>query len=201
MLAALRRRRGDSGASARARLPIASSTRAANARSLATISTPAQAGWPSASIPRSSPSATPGSMNRCWNSPCDGAADWAREPPIMIAGPCRSHRSGGEGSADRARSRLSRRASLARRAQRRERGRTDRPCPGASRAKFRSSDFTCSPPWAGIVLPVSFWRRFAADRECRRDQDRAVQPLSHARCGARRGRSGRRRPRHALYRQ
>ena len=64
---------------------------------------------------------------------------------------------------------------------------------------------------AGRLLPAARGRRHRAagvvlaplrgDRECRRDQDRAVQSLSDARRGARRRRSRRRRPDHALHRQ
>ena len=45
---------------------------------------------------------------------------------------------------------------------------------GGWRRRSRSSGFICSRRWVGGVLPYSFWRKFRGDRECRRDQDRAV---------------------------
>ena len=61
--------------------------------------------------------------------------------------------------------------------------------------------FYLQPAVGGLVLPVLVLAPLCGNRECRRHQDRSVQSLSHARRGARRGRSGRRRPDHALYRQ
>ena len=64
---------------------------------------------------------------------------------------------------------------------------------------------------AGRLLPADRGRRHRVaggvlaplrrDRQRDRDQDGAVQPLSHARCRARRGRRRRRGPRHAVHRQ
>ena len=115
-------------------------------------------------------------------------------------GACRAHRAGRRRGAGRARPRLSRRTAVARRHEGRERGRADRAC---------RSDRARNP--AGRILSPARRRRHRAaglvlaavrrDRERRRDQDRAVQPLSHARRGARRGRGGRRGPHHALHRQ
>ena len=53
--------------------------------------------------------------------------------------------------------------------------------------------FYLQPAVGGIVLPVLVLAPLRRDRERGRDQDRAVQPLSHARRGARRGRGRRRR--------
>ncbi len=61
--------------------------------------------------------------------------------------------------------------------------------------------FYLQPAVGGVILSADFWRRFAANRQCHRHQDRAVQPLPHARRAARRRRRRRARPRRALYRQ
>src|SRR5262249_6003854 len=72
----------------------------------------------------------------------------------------RPHRAGGQGGADRAWAWLSRRAPFARRTQGRERRRADRARAGG-RAR-NSAGFYLQPAVGGLVLPVSFWRRFAA---------------------------------------
>ena len=77
-----------------------------------------------------------------------GAAEWAHAAAGHDRRPRRPHRAGGEGGADRARARLSRRPALARRAEGRERGRADRARAGGRRAKSRWSASTCSRPSA-----------------------------------------------------
>ena len=89
------------------------------------------------------------------------AREWATPPVVMIAGAGRPHRAGGPRGAARARARLSRRAAFARRHEGRERGRTDRACRG-DRARNSAGRLLPQPAVGGIVLPVSFWRRFAA---------------------------------------
>ena len=120
------------------------------------------------------------------------AAEWAKTPAGDDRGPCRPHRAGGRRGAGRARPRLSRRPAFARRHEGRERGRTDRPCRGGRArnpaGRFLSAARRRRHRAAGVVLAP-----LRRDRERGRDQDRAVQPLSHPRRGARRGR-GRARP-------
>ena len=123
-----------------------------------------------------------------------------KTPPVMIAGLAGRTAQAVQRSADRARPRLSRRPALARRHEGRERGRADR-----ARRDDRARNS------AGRLLSAARGRRHRAagvvlaplrgDRERRRHQDRAVQPLPHARRDPRRGRGGRRRSHHALYRQ
>ena len=77
------------------------------------------------------------------------AADWARERPIMIAGLAgRTAQAVQEAQIARD---LGYHAGLLSLAALKgaQRGRADRTCRRRWRAKFRSSDSTCSPPWAG----------------------------------------------------
>ena len=181
-------------------MPTASSTRGGSAHSPAIISTPAPAGSRSASTPRSSRSARSGFIGRCSNSRCGRRPNGRAIPPIMIAGLVgRTAQAVQEAQLARD---LGYHAGLLSLAAMKgaQRGRTDR-----ARADGRAGNS------AGRLLSAARRRRHRAagvvlaalrrDRERRGDQDRAVQPLSHARRGSRRGRGGRRRSRHALYRQ
>ena len=112
----------------------------------------------------------------------------------------RPHRAGDGRGRDRARARLSRRVAIARRVQGSARGRTDRARASGrgrdSAGRLLSAAGRGRPCPSGVVLaPVR------CDRECRRHQDCAVQPLPHPRRRARRGGGGRRRSHHPLYRQ
>ena len=128
------------------------------------------------------------------------AAEWARRPVVMIAGVVGRTEQAIQEAQTRARPRLSRGPALARRHEGRERGRADRACAGRRAGNS-----------AGRLLPSARRRRHRAagvvlaplrrDRQCRRDQDGAVQPLPHPRRRARRRRGRRGRSRHALHRQ
>ena len=115
-------------------------------------------------------------------------------------GPGRPDRAGPARGRHRARPRLPCRPAQPRGAEGRVRGRADR----ALRARRRRN------PAGGLLSATGGRRRGAAgrllaplrrDRQRRRDQDRAVQPLPHAGRDPRRGRGGRRAPHHALDRQ
>ena len=119
----------------------------------------------------------------------------------MIAGLAGRTAQAVQGSAGRARHRLSRRASVARRHEGRERRRADRACARPSRAKFPLVGFYLQPAVGGIVLPASFWRRFAAIENVVAIK---IAPFNRYRTlDVVRGvvEAGAERPRHALYRQ
>ena len=61
--------------------------------------------------------------------------------------------------------------------------------------------FYLQPAVGGVDSQRGFLAALCDNRQCRRHQGRAVQPLSHARRAARRCRCGRAGPRRALYRQ
>jgi dihydrodipicolinate synthase/N-acetylneuraminate lyase len=105
------------------------------------------------------------------------ASDWAKTPPVMIAGLAgRTVQAAGEAQVARGLGYTPGLLSLA-------------AMKGASEDELIAHaetiareiplvGFYLQPAVGGIVLPVSFWRRFAAIENVRRDQDRAVQPLS-----------------------
>ena len=138
----------------------ASSIRAASARSPATTSTPARAGSRSASTPRNSPSARPGFLQPVLELAMRTAAEWARRPPIMIAGLAgRTEQAMQEAQVARGLGYHAGLLSLA-------------AMKGASEdeliahaqavaAEIPLVGFYLQPAVGGIVLPVSFWRRFA----------------------------------------
>ena len=128
------------------------------------------------------------------------AADWAETPQVMIAGLVGPHRAGDRGSASRARPRLSRRAlSLAA-----MKGASEDELIAHAETVAREIPlvgFYLQPAVGGIVLPVSFWRRFAAIENVVAIK---IAPFNRYRTldvDARRGRGRRGRSHHALHRQ
>ena len=89
------------------------------------------------------------------------AREWSKGQPIMIAG-LAGRTAQAVKEAETARG-IGYHAGLAvaRRDERRERRRTDRACARPSPTKFRWLDSILQPAVGGIVLPASFWRRFA----------------------------------------
>ena len=135
---------------------------AASARSPAITSMPARAGSLSAFTPRSSPSATSGSTGRCSNSRCERAREWTRQAPDHDRRARRPHRAGDRRKRTIARD-LGYHAGLLSLAAMKGAGEDELIAHAQAVAReIPLVGFYLQPAVGGIVLPVSFWRRFAA---------------------------------------
>ena len=165
-----------------------------SARSAATTSMPARAASRSACTRRSSRSARSASTSRC----CELAVETARAWTDAAAGRCRRRRRPTAQAVEEARTARADSAttpsSQPRGAEGRERGRADRALPAVA-DEMPLIGFYLQPAVGGIPLSRALLGALRRDRERRRDQGRAVQPLPHARRRPRRRR--RRTPRSA----